>query len=728
MPALTAPGEGQVAIHRDGWGTYHIVAPTEGLSAFAMGYAQAEDHLEEMLAHFLLVRGELASLVGPAALAMDTEQHVWQVLAESRAAYEELEPEYQATPAGFIAGVQRFMDDHPDKVPSWAPPLEPCLPLGRMRVLLSLWLTMSADLVLQRTGIQRLQNQGASNQWVLAPWRTADGRTIVLGDPHLDLGGLLEPGADGTPLLGLFQCVDYTTTVDDFRYAGYAFVGTPGGGTGHNFHTVTTATTGGPACSDVYRIVVDPADPNRYLFDGEERRIEGFDVEIRVAGQDEPNRIRVEYAFVNGLRSPVVARDAESAYVICTPYQDTIAASVRQNRDIARARNVAEMKEALRACCVLPQNILVADRDGGIFFVHGGRVPVRAPGVDWRRPIDGNTAATEWLGLHDLDDQVQVENPASGYLQNCNVAPDVMVADHREPSLEPDGYLDYLFNDRPGRQTTRGARAVELLSATTAATVADAIAMAVDVRWVDTPQWQLALTAAVGLHPEVVASWMTEARGYLHDLLHFDGDALPDSVAALRWATWREQLATRAPGGADRFKEVADAIAARLPLDAEGAGWLLEAIEPAMDHLRKTFGRTDVPYGEVYKIGRGDQVLPARGGTFLSRPLSSAEVRGEDSADRTSPAMVAPLRVGVSGPPLADGTRRAVHGGFALRLTVLGEQVETYSVIQYGQSSDPASPHYADQVRLFSQGEVRRMPTEPDELAEQVVHTTLLTP
>ena len=65
-----------------------------------------------------------------------------------------------------------------------------------------------------------------------------------------------------------------------------------------------------------------------------------------------------------------------------------------------------------------------ADVDGNIRYLRTGRVPVRPPGFNFKRPLPGDTSQAEWLGIHPMRDLVQVLNSPSGYLQNCNISPD----------------------------------------------------------------------------------------------------------------------------------------------------------------------------------------------------------------------------------------------------------------------------------------------------------------
>ena len=54
----------KVTIYRDEWGVPHIYAETLEGMAYANGYAQAEDRLEEMLRNFRKAEGTMSEVFG----------------------------------------------------------------------------------------------------------------------------------------------------------------------------------------------------------------------------------------------------------------------------------------------------------------------------------------------------------------------------------------------------------------------------------------------------------------------------------------------------------------------------------------------------------------------------------------------------------------------------------------------------------------------------------------
>jgi hypothetical protein len=53
-------------------------------------------------------------------------------------------------------------------------------------------------------------------------------------------------------------------------------------------------------------------------------------------------------------------------------------------------------------------NTVYADSQGNIAYYHGNFVPRRDPELDYSMPVDGSDPATDWQGLHTVDEIVTV--------------------------------------------------------------------------------------------------------------------------------------------------------------------------------------------------------------------------------------------------------------------------------------------------------------------------------
>src|SRR6516165_5162224 len=101
--------DSSTTIYRDDYGIPHIYAPTLEAAAFAMGYAQAEDRLEELLKNYRRAAGTMAEVFGPRFYEDDLAQRTWRHAEISRAGYPRVSAKMRAVLEAYIAGVRQFM-------------------------------------------------------------------------------------------------------------------------------------------------------------------------------------------------------------------------------------------------------------------------------------------------------------------------------------------------------------------------------------------------------------------------------------------------------------------------------------------------------------------------------------------------------------------------------------------------------------------------------------------
>src|SRR5207248_2856655 len=233
-----------------------------------------------------------------------------------------------------------------------------------------------------------------SNQWVITPSRTADGAPLALIDPHLSW-------------YGQFRFYEARLYGGALQTSGMAIPGLPLSALGHNAYCSVAMTTGGPDAADVYEEELNPDNPRQYKYDGQWRDMVVQKERIRVKQGGEV--ATKEFEIESTRHGPVVAHRNGKAYAMKLPYFDQYRLP-EQSYLMATAHNLKEMKQALSLFQLMEQNVMVATVDGDIFYLRNGRVPVRPKSFDWKRPVPGNTPASEWLGFHALEDLVQSEN------------------------------------------------------------------------------------------------------------------------------------------------------------------------------------------------------------------------------------------------------------------------------------------------------------------------------
>jgi len=646
----------QVTILRDRWGVPRILGDSMEAVAHGFGYAQAEDRLEEILRHYLLAEGRMASAFGPGAIEGDLQQARLRHREVSRARYGDLSRRARRSIEAFIGGIRRYMEEHPEKVPDWAPRPEPYHVIALTRFAVWGWPVGEAFADLGRAP-RRLPGSG-SNQWALSPERTAPGCSISCIDPHVGLEGLLrwyEAHLHGGPL----------------HAYGFALAGTPLIALGHNDHLSWACTTGGPDTSDIYEVELDPGDPGRYRYDGRWRKVESLQVEIPVRRD---NRTSIEKRTIRRTHHGPILREVKGrVFAMKIPYEEEVGL-IDQILAFNLARNLNDFRAALELNQFFPQNLMVADVDGNIFYIRTGRVPIRPPGLDTSRPLPGNTSKTEWLGFHRQAELVQCLNPPQGFFQNCNIAPDTMMPGS---PMTLDRYGPILFNAAKDGTNPRGRRAVELLSRADRLTVDQAIAICLDTGVWGYRGWLAALEESLKAHPAGSPGQEKKRAGAARLLLGWDGHMEADSEAATLYFAWKKacrKIEPRAslevpPGRPGREEKIK----------------IARAFDQALQTLEENFGSYRVPWGRINRLRRGERSFPVSGASPKWIGISTLRAIGT----REGP----------------DHTLTQVSGQTCPTVVILRGpgDVVSYSAIPFGESDDPASPHYTDQAeKLYS--------------------------
>jgi len=704
-PAESA--DASVTVYRDDWGVPHIYAATEEMGFYGLGFAQAEDSLQKLLGAVYWSQGRRAELEGDAWLASDIEQRRWRHAIEGSEGFERFDPHLKKNYRYFIAGLQRFMTDHPDKVPAWAPDIDAGEFVAIIRAMF--WTGYAAvegprecsktGAVLQASVRQNVDNaqRGASNGWALAPARTADAASMLLADPHVELQ---------SPAY-----YEFRMQAGELKSAGFALG--PLLWQVHNRTVAWAMTTGSPDMWDCYAVEVDADHPRRYLFDGEWQEMVVHEETFFVRG-GEPQTHTFEYTEHNGVLSPVVARDGNIAYVVSASQMHDAGLLDTEIDRMNHARSVPELRDAMMTLGMIPQNLIMADAAGNLLYLRAGKTPIRPDGFDWTGPVPGNSSATAWQGFYRIDQHVQVFNPPQEFIQNNNVAPDRLFA---ADNLNASDYPVSLFNDRSGRVTSRGLRSIDVLSTARAFTVGNGIEHAFDEKWITTDTWQHALRFMTERYPELFDNRDQQVRVFVQGLLDFNGFAAAESVDALRFYYWRRALGRVM--SRPEFKKYGIFPWTEHLFSESFGRTLINQAQVAAKEMRDELGSIDVAMGEVFRVGRDDASWPLGGESI------NVEAIPDCLAD-ISPLCERTMRAFSSAAPDEQGQRRALRGSNSMRLVVFTDPVQSYSLHVYGQSDKPGSPHYDDQSRLASERRFKPVYFNRDELEGHIQSVTVL--
>ncbi len=250
-----------------------------------------------------------------------------------------------------------------------------------------------------------------SNNWVVSGARTASGLPLLANDPHLSI---MMPSI-------WYEIGLHCTTLNDacpYDVSGFSFAGAPFVIVGHNQHIGWGVTNVGTDVQDLYELEINPDNPLQYRFEGEWL---DMDVIIETISPWDADPVEAEVHLTRF--GPVVDE------VFGTP--DPVAlrwAAAEPNRNfeslmlLDTARNWDEFQAAVADFDLAAQNFVYADTEGNIGYIMSGRVPNRVEGHDGALPVDGTTAAYDWQGFVDPMDNPRLFNPDAGMIVTANNA------------------------------------------------------------------------------------------------------------------------------------------------------------------------------------------------------------------------------------------------------------------------------------------------------------------
>ncbi len=703
----------RVEIRRTSFGVPHILAEDLEAAFYGLAWAHLEDHGERVVLGLVRARGDLAKHLGREELdAAFAWRRTWN---HAVATWELQEPDTRAMFEGYAAAVNRYIELHPDEFPDWVRPdftgidvsarwaEEEIQPAVR-RFLAALERRESAE----RDSLGGAED--GSNAWALAPERTTSGNAILLRNPHLNWRA------------GYYEA--HLRVPGTFDFYGDFRVGYPlyfNGGFNANLGWATT--NNGPDIEEMYVVAAQPGQPESYRFDGAFHPLERETVTVEFL--DDSGAIASEdREYFSTSIGPVVHRTDSLIYVVRSAEQGQYRYA-EQFLKMMQARNLEEWKAAMRIRAQVVSNFTYADRDGNIFYVWNATIPTRPlPSGHDTVAVKAVSSADVWSELVPWDSLPQLQNPAGGYTHNEN---DPFHFTNLNEIFDPADWPEYFPAPRMRLRSQLGASLIDgadrlsleevvrrkhdmrmlladrvkddLLTAVRHADPA-AVSAAARTGATDAVDQILARGAESADTVRISADEITAAADLLS---RWDNTTASDSRGGVLFKVWYYRYFDLAIPEEDErpFNERFNALFAEpwsmdrptsTPRGLANPEAAALAFAGAVAETKGLFGRWDVTWGEAHRYRLGELDLPANG---CSGTLGCFRVTYYDEDD--------------------DGKQVAYSGDGWVLAVEFGEVPRAYSVLAYGQSSRPDSPHLTDQLERFAHGEMKRVAwTEAD--------------
>jgi len=516
------------------------------------------------------------------------------------------------------------------------------------------------------------ETQG-SNNWAIAPSRTATGRAMLASDPHRVLGApsiryVAHLNAPGLSVMG----------------AGELHL--PGITIGHNDRIAFGITTFMVDQADFYVYELNPDNPRQYRYADrwEDLRVRHETVAVKGEAARE-----VELAFTR--HGPVLKLDAEArrAFALRSVWWEPGASSYFGAARYQTADDWAAFKGALAHWAAAPMNFVYADVDGNIGWIPAGTIPKR-PNWDGLMPAPGD-GRYEWDGFLTQDELPSLYNPARGWVASANEMnlPPNYPAEQRNIGFE---WAD------PGRIN----RIDQVLSANDCISIDDCLALQTDV-------FSTTAMRAVALLGGLTSPDPGVGRA-LRLLNAWDGHETIDSAAAAIAEVWLNKhlgprtVARVTPQAAIALVGLGSPYAVTTYLQApDGAlgddpeaardELLLASLRSALDEIAERLGpdMATWSWGALHRA----HFVPA-----------AAHLADPDLREAMSHGPVA--IPGSAYTPCAATFRMedfAAINGSSFRMVVdVGAWDNSRVMNAPGQSGDPKSPHYNDLFPLWAEG------------------------
>ncbi|EFH10210.1 penicillin acylase family protein [Teichococcus cervicalis] len=728
LPGLSA----EISIAEDAHGIPRITAANERDAARALGWLHARDRMFQMELMRRNASGRLAEIAGPAALRLDRMTRTLGLRQRAEADYASLPEEARAVLEAYAGGVNAWIEARgmlaapefillgaPERWEPWHSLLwaktmglwlsnnwRTELDRGRLAArlpperLAELWpQDDSAGLpdrhaLLDAHWLDRLAAQVprfpqdaplpsiASNAWAVAPARSESQAALLASDPHLGFGA---------PILWYLARIE----LPEGRFlAGATSPGVPMLVIGRNESLAWGFTTTHSDTQDLFLERLSGADG--YETPDGPRPFNTREEIIRIRGQ-EPQTLRVRETRHGPVISDLEPQGAPAGMVLAVRMAnlepgDTAAAGLLA---LNRARTLAEARAAAALITSPPQNLMVAEAAGGIALYLTGRTPIRRAG-DGSLPAPGWDGSHDWTGFVPFDALPHAENPAGGVLVNANNRMQPREGD--APFLGRDWYGDWRFqriHDLLAQRPRHDAGDMAVIQRDAVSLFAREMLPA--LRGITRPQ------GPAGVARDLLLSW--------------DGEMAIDRPQPLIFNAWWPIAARLAlanggvPEGA--WPATGEFLRFVLSPDGRGAHWcrpaqegpapatapfaeggachalIATALRQAVEQLSQAHG----PDPTAWRWGNAHQARfehPLLRFVPLLRDLTGLVIASPGDEHTVN-------RGGMAGSGFAH-----VHGPGLRLVADLASPDGIWAVIGSGQSGNPLSRHWGDQLRLWA--------------------------
>lgn len=656
-------GASRAEILWDTWGVPHIFAKDTESAARAFGWAQMQSNSDRLLRSIAWARGRGAEYFGKGLLEADEVTRSMGLYAHAQKWRAHQSLEFGRYLEGFVVGINDYSRQHAETL---APSARSILPVDSTDIM-ALVSRMLFQFVASAGGCTGAFH-GHSNGWAIGPSRSANGYAMLLANPQLPWGGW--------PTNFEAHIVS-----PDYSFYGVTFVGLPVFLAGFNESLGWTETVNTLDACDLYELVTDG---DAYRFDAKKREFSLQKQIIKVRNQD-GTTTDVPFEIRRAVQGPVFQQGRKLLAVRLAGLEvSSMGGAMEEWWAMGKARNLAQFQAALERMQIPMFNVVYADRDGHISLVFNGHVPVRSKGdMDfWLKTVPGDDSSLVWNQIHPYRDLPKALDPPSGWVQSSNGPPWFMTVPFRDPK----DYTPYASPRLPGDisgtsllgwLTPREQSGLRMLLEDGKISMEELVEDKYSTRS------QLADRVLDDLIDAARRYGSSIAKQAAQILQTWDRNTDADSRGAAIFEFWAEEMSERGyPGFYAQPFDSQQPL--KTPHGLKHPEIAAEALDLAAKKLTKVAGRLDIAWGDLYRLRRGKIDLSGNGATDL----------------------LGTFRV-IDYSPESDGRFTSESGDNFIAVVEFGPSVRAKVLLTAGNSSDPSSPHFGDQLVLSAKKQLR---------------------
>ena len=684
-----------VEIIRDDFGLPHIYGKTDADAVFGLLYAQCEDDFNRVEQNYIWATGRLAEVDGEEALYSDLRAKLFMSEEEAKANYEKSPAWLKELCNAFADGINYYLYTNPEVKPKLLTHFEPWMPMyfsegsiggdieristKKIAAFYDSNMALPEMEELQLKKQKKVEEPQGSNGIAISGKLTQSGNPLLLINPHTSFYFRGEVHVVSEEGLNAYGAV---TWGQFFVYQGF------------NEKTGWMHTSTYTDVMDEFKETIVKNEDNLYYQYGEELRpVKSSEIVLKYKdGNELKEKKYPAYKTHHGPITHVVDGQWTASAMMWEPVK-----ALEQSFIRTKQNGYKGFRDMMDIRTNSSNNTVYADAEGNIAYFHGNFVPKRDVQFNYAEPVDGSNPKTDWQGLHNVDENILVLNPENGWIQNCNSTPYTSAL---EFSPKKEDYPYYMSKDQ---ENFRGVHAIELLKDRKGYTIDSLIQLAHDSYLPAFKALIPGLVKAYNVHDDknpklrepisVLENWdyTTGEHQVAMTLAHFYGTAMGNRAKHPENITDMERMiyfGTHTEEAVKVFEEV-------------------------INELTADFGTWKMPWGEVNRYQR-----------------TTADI--VQHFDDAKPSIPIGFASGRWGALAAYGARYTTEdakkiygtrGNSFVAVVEFGEKVKAKSILAGGQSGNPTSPHFDDQIEKYKNIDWKEVPFYREDVLKRAEET-----